>query len=120
MRALALLFALAAPSMADSLWVPSFAGYITPVAQLRVGDLVHVEISASARWEFRSVSSGSRSLSLDSVGGGQGALLSFIPSGTSEADLATEGEEEYELAESFEGRFVHQVEDQPGKSKDKA
>ncbi len=94
----------AAPVGAQSLWSPDAPELLADRARLRPGDIVTVEVDASATLSFRSLQNDARSLSLELSGGQGGSLFSFLPSGSSSGDRSVQGGEELSLRASVGAR----------------
>jgi flagellar L-ring protein precursor FlgH len=64
---------------AESLWSPSFKGYLSGGRGPAVGDTVVVRVDASSSLSFTSSSNDAKNLTLEFSGGGSGNLFSFLP-----------------------------------------
>jgi hypothetical protein len=112
---LPLILAAGSGSWADTLWTPSFDGYLSARSALSAGDIVYVQIDGATSLSFQAASSDAKSLTLEFSGGEFGNLFSFLPQARSGGEMSSSGRQQYALESSFAAR-VAQV-DQTGKAR---
>ena len=95
------LLAAAAVAGADSLWSPTFKGYLAGGTGLAVGDSLVVQIDASSSLSFSSSSNDSKNLTLEFTGGSAGDLFSFLPQVRTGGTLSTAGKDSLSLTASL-------------------
>jgi flagellar L-ring protein FlgH len=101
--AIALGFGLAAfrlilPLSSESLWEPSFSGYVSPSGSIEVGDLILVEISPQTELKLDSSHIDSEQARLSFSGGEGGGLFDFLPQGSSSSERSIEEDDSYALS----------------------
>ena len=110
-----LILAASVGSWADTLWTPSFDGYLSARSALSAGDIVYVQIDGATSLSFQAVASDAKSLTLEFSGGEFGNLFSFLPQTRSGGELSSRGRQQYTLESRFAAR-VSQV-DETGKAR---
>src|SRR4030042_6379869 len=91
-------------SWADTLWTPSFDGYLSARSALGAGDIVYVQIDGATSLSFQAAASDAKSLTLEFSGGEFGNLFSFLPQARSGGELSSRGRQEYALRSRFAAR----------------
>jgi hypothetical protein len=112
---LPLILAAGAGSWADTLWTPSFDGYLSARSALSAGDIVYVQVDGATSLNFQAAASDSKNLTLEFSGGEFGNLFSFLPQTRSGGEMSSRGREQYTLESRFAAR-VTQV-DEAGKAR---
>ena len=119
MKAIRILFLLilaaCVGSWADTLWTPSFDGYLSARSALSAGDIVYVQIDGATSLSFQAAASDAKSLTLEFSGGQFGNLFSFLPQTRSGGEMSSRGRQQYTLESRFAAR-VAQV-DTTGKAR---
>ncbi len=119
MKAIRILFPLilaaGVGSWADTLWTPSFDGYLSARSALSAGDIVYVQIDGATSLSFQAAASDAKSLTLEFSGGQFGNLFSFLPRTRSGGEMSSRGRQQYTLESRFAAR-VTQV-DATGKAR---
>jgi len=119
MKAIRILFPLilaaGVGSWADTLWTPSFDGYLSARSALSAGDIVYVQIDGATSLSFQAAASDAKSLTLEFSGGQFGNLFSFLPQTRSGGEMSSRGRQQYTLESRFAAR-VAQV-DTTGKAR---
>ncbi len=110
-----LILAAGVGSWADTLWTPSFDGYLSARSALAAGDIVYVQIDGASSLSFQAAASDAKSLTLEFSGGDFGSLFSFLPRTRSGGEMSSRGRQQYTLESRFAAR-VTQV-DQTGKAR---
>jgi hypothetical protein len=110
-----LILAASVGSWADTLWTPSFDGYLSARSALSAGDIVYVQIDGATSLSFQAAASDAKSLTLEFSGGEFGNLFSFLPQTRSGGELSSRGRQQYTLESRFAAR-VTQV-DETGKAR---
>jgi hypothetical protein len=110
-----LILAAGVGSWADTLWTPSFDGYLSARSALGAGDIVYVQIDGATSLSFQAAASDSKSLTLEFSGGQFGNLFSFLPQTRSGGEFSSRGRQQYTLESRFAAR-VAQV-DATGKAR---
>ncbi len=82
---------------AESLWSPSFRGYLSGSRSLAIGQSLLVQIDASSSLSFASSTTDSKNLTLDFTGGQYGNLFSFLPQVRTGGALSTTGKDSLSL-----------------------
>jgi hypothetical protein len=100
---------------ADTLWTPSFDGYLSAGRAVAAGDIVYVQIDGATSLSFQAAASDAKSLTLEFSGGEFGNLFSFLPQVRSGGEQSGSGRQQYALESRFAAR-VAQV-DQTGKAR---
>jgi hypothetical protein len=100
---------------ADTLWTPSFDGYLNARSALSAGDIVYVQIDGATSLSFQAAASDAKSLTLEFSGGEFGNLFSFLPQTRSGGEMSSRGRQQYTLESRFAAR-VTQV-DETGKAR---
>jgi hypothetical protein len=100
---------------ADTLWTPSFEGYLSARSALSAGDIIYVQIDGATSLSFQAAASDAKSLTLEFTGGEFGNLFSFLPQARSGGELSSRGRQQYTLESRFAAR-VTQV-DETGKAR---
>jgi len=91
---------------ADSLWNLDFPGYITGSANIKIGDIVIVEIDSNFSLDFESTSKDSKSITFEFSGGEYGNLFAFLPSAKTGGDRSLKGKENYTLKAQIVARVT--------------
>ena len=112
---LPLILAAGVGSWADTLWTPSFDGYLSARSALSAGDIVYVQIDGATSLSFQAAASDAKSLTLEFSGGQFGNLFSFLPQTRSGGEMSSRGRQQYTLESRFAAR-VAQV-DTTGKAR---
>ena len=112
---LPLILAAGVGSWADTLWTPSFDGYLSARSALSAGDIVYVQIDGATSLSFQAAASDAKSLTLEFSGGQFGNLFSFLPQTRSGGEMSSRGRQQYTLESRFAAR-VAQV-DETGKAR---
>ncbi len=110
-----LILAAGVGSWADTLWTPSFDGYLSARSALSAGDIVYVQIDGASSLSFQAAASDAKSLTLEFSGGEFGNLFSFLPQTRSGGEMSSRGRQQYSLESRFAAR-VTQV-DATGKAR---
>jgi len=110
-----LILAAGVGSWADTLWTPSFDGYLSARSALGPGDMVYVQIDGATSLSFQAAASDAKSLTLEFSGGQFGNLFSFLPQTRTGGELSSRGRQQYTLESRFAAR-VAQV-DATGKAR---
>jgi hypothetical protein len=105
-----LILAASLGSWADTLWTPSFDGYLSVRSALSTGDIVYVQIDGATSLSFQAAASDAKSLTLEFSGGEFGNLFSFLPQTRSDGEMSSRGRQQYTLESRFAAR-VTQVDD---------
>ncbi len=100
---------------ADTLWTPSFDGYLSSRSALSAGDVVYVQIDGATSLSFQAAASDAKTLTLEFSGGEFGNLFAFLPQTRSGGEMTSRGRQQYELESRFAAR-VTQV-DETGKAR---
>jgi hypothetical protein len=102
----ALLLASAGLAGAESLWTPTFQGYVSTTTNVRVGDILLVVVDTSSSLTFESSSNDSKNLTLEFSGGQFGNLFSFLPAVRTGGTLSVKGGQDYALQTELAVRVV--------------
>jgi hypothetical protein len=100
---------------ADTLWTPTFDGYLSARSTIAAGDLIYVQIDGATKLSFQAAASDAKSLTLEFSGGEFGNLFSFLPQARSGGEMSSRGRQQYALESRFAAR-VAQV-DSTGKAR---
>jgi hypothetical protein len=100
---------------ADTLWTPTFDGYLSARSTIAAGDLIYVQIDGATSLSFQAAASDAKSLTLEFSGGEFGNLFSFLPQTRSGGEMSSRGRQQYKLESRFAAR-VAQV-DATGKAR---
>jgi len=90
----------------QSLWDPSFEGYISAADSFSVGSTLTVQIDTSTKLAFKASRVGSNQISIELVGGSTGDLFSFLPSGSTSSQASLSGGSEISVDASVAVRVV--------------
>jgi hypothetical protein len=101
-----LILAVSAGSWADTLWTPSFDGYLSARSALNAGDIVYVQIDGATSLSFQAAASDAKSLTLEFSGGEFGNLFSFLPQTRSGGEMSSRGRQQYTLESRFAARVA--------------
>ena len=91
---------------ADTLWTPSFDGYLSARSALSAGDIVYVQIDGATSLSFQAAASDAKSLTLEFSGGQFGNLFSFLPQTRSGGEMSSRGRQQYTLESRFAARVA--------------
>jgi flagellar basal body L-ring protein FlgH len=100
-----LILAAGVGSWADTLWTPSFDGYLSARSALGAGDIVYVQIDGATSLSFQAAAS-DEALTLEFSGGQFGSLLSFLPQTRSGGELSSRGRQQYTIESRFAARVA--------------
>jgi hypothetical protein len=101
-----LILAAGATSWADTLWTPSFDGYLSARSALGAGDIVYVQIDGATSLSFQAAASDAKNLTLEFSGGQFGNLFSFLPQTRTGGEFSSRGRQQYTLESRFAARVV--------------
>ena len=93
-------------SWADTLWTPSFDGYLSARSALNAGDIIYVQIDGATSLSFQAAASDAKSLTLEFSGGEFGNLFSFLPQTRSGGEMSSRGRQQYTLESRFAARVA--------------
>jgi len=101
-----LILAAGVGSWADTLWTPSFDGYLSARSALGAGDIVYVQIDGATSLSFQAAASDAKSLTLEFSGGQFGSLFSFLPQTRSGGEFSSRGRQQYTIESRFAARVA--------------
>ena len=90
----------------QSLWDPSFEGYISAADSFSIGSTLTVQIDTSTKLAFKASRVDSNHISIELAGGATGDLFSFLPSGSTSSAASLSGGSEISVDASVAVRVV--------------
>ena len=111
MKRIAVMFVLlfstgAVAAFCESLWVPSFKGYLSDSTSVEVGDIILVNVDSQTTLTYLSSRVDSEQVVVELSGGDGIDLLSFLPTGSASGNQSLRGREEISLEVSLAARAL--------------
>ncbi len=92
--------------VSESLWAPSFEGYIFGATAFRVGETLIAVLDPTTVLSFRASRIDSKSITIELEGGEAGSLFSFLPSGSSSSSGSFSGDDKVSIKAEIAVRVV--------------